>query len=649
MSLIFVPPWNRPLNATADVVPLGKLYFFLTGTTTQAVVRDADGNTLTQPIVADITGKFADVYLDPAIIYRAQLRTASDVIVFDTDPYTNFANALSGPTGAAAVGTDDGGNVQEALDNLSVVNLPGFRVAPHSAFSYLNCFPRVDGPGMVKVSVGCEADFRDQYSSTIISGTLWVDLTGGGSNSNDGSKPVSTGGTTGPLATIPFAVVSTAAGSPSQIIVRASSDPDNPSIQRTFTWANNAANAANVKIIRIEGHVRFENIGHLFSDLTFVSAGGGTPDTYTAPLADAWQTSHAYVVGDLVVANNQVWRCVAIGGGGMSAASGTGPTGTTTQGVNVTDNQVIWQVATPVIAVLWGGRKLDGYNYPLTRQTSVANVNSADESFCVVNGSISIRLGNTDISTLTDDDIQIIYSFDAFDTVNVGQSTVLFQGTQALWVVPPGSSLTFKGISVNTIDRIGERGALFIDAGDANDRRCKIFYPGSYCMDNSSSDSRIDGVEGYSGKGDNFHYTGTARAVEVNVMSWRAGSILTWGQHLSSLNGSAIHDTGVIARYGGDYQFNAGPSVADASNLTTTLSYAWNVALVVANGQQVTNQYGIYGFNSVTIWCDNCHIFNEPDGDVFAFGSTTTIHTFHSTFLTSGGAGTVDLYTPTNF
>lgn len=98
MSVLFIPPWNRPLGDTAAVLPEGKQYFYLTETLTEASVYDADGNVLSQPVEADATGKFPSVYLDPAITYRARLLTSADVEVFDVDPYSVSGDG-SGPIG----------------------------------------------------------------------------------------------------------------------------------------------------------------------------------------------------------------------------------------------------------------------------------------------------------------------------------------------------------------------------------------------------------------------------------------------------------------------------------------------------------------------------------------------------------------------
>jgi hypothetical protein len=60
-----------------------------TGTTTFATIY-ADGaltTPLANPLEADASGTFVAVYLNPATIYRVQIKTAAGVLISDTDPY----------------------------------------------------------------------------------------------------------------------------------------------------------------------------------------------------------------------------------------------------------------------------------------------------------------------------------------------------------------------------------------------------------------------------------------------------------------------------------------------------------------------------------------------------------------------------------
>ncbi len=105
MSSLYLQRDIRPLGLTAEVLSLGKLYFYLTGTLTSTPVYDAGGNVITQPLVADITGKFPDAFLDDGITYRVILQTSTGVEVDDIDPYPNASlNSLTfSETGTGAV------------------------------------------------------------------------------------------------------------------------------------------------------------------------------------------------------------------------------------------------------------------------------------------------------------------------------------------------------------------------------------------------------------------------------------------------------------------------------------------------------------------------------------------------------------------
>ncbi len=89
MSEFFKTP-ARASDESGDSYSGAIWYFYLTGTSTPATVY-ADAN-LTTPlgttVTADAGGKFADIYLDSAVSYRAVLKNASGSdTVYDIDPY----------------------------------------------------------------------------------------------------------------------------------------------------------------------------------------------------------------------------------------------------------------------------------------------------------------------------------------------------------------------------------------------------------------------------------------------------------------------------------------------------------------------------------------------------------------------------------
>lgn len=66
------------------------LYTFLTGTTTPTPTYTTSslGTPLANPVVADSSGLFPEIFLDPAVTYRFQLKTAGGSLVQDIDPFS---------------------------------------------------------------------------------------------------------------------------------------------------------------------------------------------------------------------------------------------------------------------------------------------------------------------------------------------------------------------------------------------------------------------------------------------------------------------------------------------------------------------------------------------------------------------------------
>lgn len=120
MSLLFIPPVVRATDSNGTIIPGAKWYFYETGTLNLTpVYTDASLSTPhTNPVIADASGLFPPIYLDPAVTYRATQKTAGDVEIEDVDP-VNTADLrldLAKTTGATLVGTTGGGTVQGAID-----------------------------------------------------------------------------------------------------------------------------------------------------------------------------------------------------------------------------------------------------------------------------------------------------------------------------------------------------------------------------------------------------------------------------------------------------------------------------------------------------------------------------------------------------
>lgn len=145
MAQLLAPSFVTALDANGTPISGATLTFYVTGTTTPASVYSsaALSTPLANPLTADSAGRFAAVYLDPAVTYRAILKDASGSTIKDVDPVTNVtATDLSFTqtgTGAAArtvlsklrekvsvldFGADDTGvadcsdAVREAIDSL---------------------------------------------------------------------------------------------------------------------------------------------------------------------------------------------------------------------------------------------------------------------------------------------------------------------------------------------------------------------------------------------------------------------------------------------------------------------------------------------------------------------------------------------------
>lgn len=85
---IFSLPKASPVTPSTVVLPGAKAYFYLTGTTTlQNTYSDSALTTPNaNPVVADASGVFSTIYLDPSIIYKLTLKTSADVLIYTVDP-----------------------------------------------------------------------------------------------------------------------------------------------------------------------------------------------------------------------------------------------------------------------------------------------------------------------------------------------------------------------------------------------------------------------------------------------------------------------------------------------------------------------------------------------------------------------------------
>ena len=81
-------PTLRAVDAFGVPMNGALLQFYLTGTTTPSPVYTSKtlGTPLSNPVVSDSAGLFPAMFVDPAVTYRAQLKTSGGSVVQDIDP-----------------------------------------------------------------------------------------------------------------------------------------------------------------------------------------------------------------------------------------------------------------------------------------------------------------------------------------------------------------------------------------------------------------------------------------------------------------------------------------------------------------------------------------------------------------------------------
>lgn len=181
-------------------------YFYLTGTLTPATVY-ADSTLLTPlgtSVTADAGGKFADIYLDPGVVYRAILKNSSGSdTVFDIDPY-NISQPTFLQVGAGAVSrtmqdkaresfsVTDFGTFLEALTAASAAGGKTINVVADLTVSANTTVPNdvtlnVHDGAVITVNTGITLDIRGEVvagSSEIFDGAGTVSLDGSSSGYN---------------------------------------------------------------------------------------------------------------------------------------------------------------------------------------------------------------------------------------------------------------------------------------------------------------------------------------------------------------------------------------------------------------------------------------------------------------------------------
>ena len=98
---LLTEPVIRAVNAVGVPISGAQLQFYTTTTTTPTPVYTSStlGTPLSNPVVSDSGGLFVPIYLDPAVVYRVQLKDGGGVLIRDIDPlnaiFTPGANTLT--------------------------------------------------------------------------------------------------------------------------------------------------------------------------------------------------------------------------------------------------------------------------------------------------------------------------------------------------------------------------------------------------------------------------------------------------------------------------------------------------------------------------------------------------------------------------
>lgn len=120
---LFIPP-SKALDANANPYAGAKWFFYATGTTTPQTVYTTAALSVahSNPVVADSSGKFANIFFDETLIYRGVLKNADEsVTLHDIDPITrNTLRFLQTGTGAVSRTVPD-----RLLDEVSVKDFMG--------------------------------------------------------------------------------------------------------------------------------------------------------------------------------------------------------------------------------------------------------------------------------------------------------------------------------------------------------------------------------------------------------------------------------------------------------------------------------------------------------------------------------------------
>ena len=226
-------------------------------------------------------------------------------------------------------------------------------------------------------------------------------------------------------------------------------------------------------------------------------------------------------------------------------------------------------------------------------------------------------------------------------------SRMLFLGTAISFYAPKGSSLIFDGVYLVPLVSGTTRARLYIHSEEPNGIQINNSF--THGIDALGAEYYCENVKATSTSGDNFHGfdSGSVKtlAVEVNCDSSFAGDFGTHGTSAAGTNnGSAMHGTGHVARFGGKYYKNYGPDVVDSGS-----GAFWNCGVEAFGSTLPGNAIGF----DITpglgrMYLDTC-LARDEDLDEIQVNNGAILRTFNTTGIVNEvGTGIEVAYDPFN-
>jgi hypothetical protein len=172
---LFNDPRAKPLSTTGQFQAGCYYCFFVTGGTTPANVY-ADGllaTPLSQPTpgsvnpsagtVSDSAGRFVAIYLNPAVIYRAQLYSAAGSLLEDTDPYVPAGGTAATATSATQLNGIPA--INYARQSRTAAEILAGTVVQNTFTGVTNAYPYTAITDGATVTINCQV--ADSQSVTI--------------------------------------------------------------------------------------------------------------------------------------------------------------------------------------------------------------------------------------------------------------------------------------------------------------------------------------------------------------------------------------------------------------------------------------------------------------------------------------------------